>query len=352
MNDRTPFRNLADFRKRVDLPRPSRQNPRHRLSVPVAIAAMAVLLYASAVTGRALEPPTAYAFAGAPYIITAEPSGNHQFVLNFFNLSDYVIVVQPGEFIYKGGSGRFYIGQVFDLPTKSTRGETYRYSASFLLHGSAYKGLNIIGVFREQDSIVEMSMRIGAKRFYLQPLDKAQFAQLDGKIGDLDVTNLDAQAALRNAGIEPLGRVTSADGTPDWDHDWQDLLMPDGLNPPRILESPEVAPTDEARRTNTYGIVKLSAIITRDGTIQDLAVVKGLGHGLDERALEAVKTSWNFLPATKNGEVIETSIKFDVTFSPPKSQEPQHRGQVGRRRSGRISLVISPAWGPIVPAKP
>jgi TonB family protein len=82
----------------------------------------------------------------------------------------------------------------------------------------------------------------------------------------------------------------------------------------------EVRPTEEARRTNTYGTVKLSAIITRDGTIQDLAVVKGLGHGLDERAIEAVKTSWIFLPATKNGEVIETSIKFNVTFSPPKSQ--------------------------------
>jgi TonB family protein len=79
-----------------------------------------------------------------------------------------------------------------------------------------------------------------------------------------------------------------------------------------------VAPTEEARRTNTYGNVKLSATITRDGTIQDLAVVKGLGHGLDERALEAVKTSWIFLPATRNGEVVEAKIQFDVPFEPPK----------------------------------
>ncbi len=319
MNNDKMCQRFARSREGISLNRPPRNVHKRRLGVSVAVLAMAVLTHVPGSIGRRLDPPKAYAFVGAPYIITAEPSGNHQFVLNFFNMSDYVIVVQPVDFIYKGASGRFYIGQVFDLPTKSTRGETFRYSASFLLHGSSYKGLNIIGAFHEQDSIAEMSVRIGAKRFYLQPLDKNQFTQLDNKIGDLDLANLNAEAALRNANIDPIGRVISAEGSPDWDRDWQDLLMPDGLNPPRVLESPQVTPTDEARRTNTYGVVKLSAIITRDGTIQDLAVVKGLGHGLDERAAEAVKTSWVFLPATKGGEVIETSIKFDVTFSPPKS---------------------------------
>jgi hypothetical protein len=52
--------------------------------------------------GRATEPTKAFVFVGAQYIITAEVSGPHQFVLNFFNLSEYVIVVQPSEFIYKG----------------------------------------------------------------------------------------------------------------------------------------------------------------------------------------------------------------------------------------------------------
>jgi TonB family protein len=285
---------------------------------PAALLILAALTPATAVP-RMPEPGKAFGYVGPQIIITAETSGEHKFVLNFFNLSDYVIVVQPSEFICKGASGRFYIGQVFDQPTTNTRGETYRYSASFLLHAYSFQGLDLLGVFREQDQIEELSMRIGSRRYYLKPLLKGEFEELGERIGDLELKSPDPRAALRRANIAEMGRVTSTDGTSDWDRDWQDLIMPDGTNPTRILEGPEVSPTEEARRTGTYGKVQLSAVITRDGTIQDLAVVKGLGHGLDERAIEAVKTSWTFLPATKNGEVVVTTVKFSVTFSPPKS---------------------------------
>ena len=284
------------------------------------LAALAVVVFVVTVlpAAWAAEPPKAFAFVGAPYIITAEVAGPHTFVLNFFNLSEYVIVVQPNEFIYKGSSGQFYIGQVFDLPTKTTRGTSYRYSASFLLNGNSFKGLNVLGAFHDQDRIEEISVRIGARRFYMMPIDRSQYDQLGTKVGDLEMKNPDPQAALRKAGIADLGRVTTTDGTSEWDRDWANLLLADGVNPPRILESPEVLPTDEARRTGTYGKVRLSATITRDGAILSVSVVKGLGHGLDERAMEAVKASWVFLPATKNGEVVETDVKFDVSFESPK----------------------------------
>jgi len=267
---------------------------------------------------QAREPAAAYAFIGPPYVITAEAADAHRFVLNFFNLSDFVIVVQPEEFIYKGGSGQFYIGQVFDLPTKGTRGDDYRYSASFLLRSHSYKGLDILGAFHEQQAVAELSIRIGSKRYYLTPLNSSEWGRLEKKIENLDMTNQNAEAAFRNADLAATGRVVISEGGSGWDLDWEGLLLPGGVNPPRILDMPEVAPTDEALRTKTFGKVRLSAIITRDGAIQDLTVVKGLGRGLDVRATEAVKSSWTFLPATRNGEVIETSVKFDVTFSPPK----------------------------------
>lgn len=291
-----------------------------RSSRPLVIA-LAMLLIAAGAAGRAQESPRRFAYVGTQYIITAEVSGTHQFILNFVNLSEYVIVVQASEFIYKGGSGQFYIGQVFDQQTKGTRGDVYRYSASILLNNASFKGLNVIGAFHEQDHIEELSVRIGSKRFYLQGLDKAQFDQAQSKIEDLDLRNTNGEAALRNAGLTELGRVRTTDGTSEWDRDWQSQLQPDGVNPPRYLETPEVSPTEDARRTATYGKVKLSATITRDGTLQDLAVVKGLGHGLDERAMEAVKTSWVFLPATRNGEVVESKVQFDVTFFPPRNSQ-------------------------------
>jgi len=281
-------------------------------------AALLALLACATAGARARQPAKNFAFVGPQYIMTAEVAGPHEFILNFVNLSEYVIVVQPGEFIYQGASGQFYIGQVFDQQTKGTRGDTYRYSASILLTSLTFKGLNILGAFHELDQIMELSVRIGAKRFYFEPLEKSQFDQVVAKIENLDLESSDMPAAMRAANLTEMGRIKSTDGTSEWDKDWQGLLMPEGLNPPRIIERPEIQPTDEARRANTYGAVKMSAIVTRDGTVENLTVVKGLGRGLDQRALDVVKNNYVFLPATKNGEVVETNIKFDVVFPPPK----------------------------------
>ena len=266
---------------------------------------------------RAEGSPKTFAFVNSRYVITAEVASEHTFVLNFINLSDFVIVVQPNEFIYKGASGRFYIGQVYEQEHKDTRGESQRYSASILLKGHSFTGLNILGAFHEQDQIEETSVRIGAKRFYMQPLEKTLFEQLAAKIGDLDLKNPDVSAALEEANIAELGTVKNTDGTSEWDHDWQGLLTPDGINPPKIIERPEISPTQEAIKSRTYGKVRLSGIINKNGGMQDLKVVKGLGRGLDEKCLNVVKSSWVFLPATRNGEVLDSAITFDVEFPPP-----------------------------------
>jgi TonB family protein len=251
---------------------------------------------------------------GPQYIITTEVAGPYSFVVNFINLTDFVIVVQPNEFIYKGSSGRYYIGQVFDRESKDNRGETFKYSASILLRGHSFTGLTILGAFHEQDQIEELSVRIGAKRYYLGPLEKVEFEQLAAGIGELDLENPSPRAALQDADLNELGSVKATDGTSDWDKDWQGLLQPDGLNLPRIVARPPVQPTDEARKSHTYGKVKLSALITKSGGLEDLRVEKGLGRGLDERAMEAVRNSWVFLPATKNGEVLEGRVSFEVDF--------------------------------------
>ncbi len=285
-----------------------------------AIAAIAALLFVSSLAARPVVSAKSFAYAGRNYVITAEVAGKHAFVLNFINLSDFVVVIQPNEFIYKGVSGGFYIGQVFESERKDLRGEPQIFSASFLLKSHTFAGLTIVGAFHELDQIEELSVRIGAKRFYLRPMEKAAFEELASKITDLDLHNPNATAALDQANIAEMGNVRSTDGTSEWDRDWEGLLSPDGINPPKIIERPEIAATSESRKSNTYGKIKLSGFINKNGGIQDLKVVKGLGRGLDQRALEGVKNSWLFLPATKNGEVVDTAISFDVDFPPPEKK--------------------------------
>jgi hypothetical protein len=261
--------------------------------------------------------PNAFAYVSKNYIITAEIGGEHSFVTNFINLSDYVLVVQPCEFIYRGTSGRYYIGQVFERDHKDLRGEEQRYTASVLLKSHSFTGLNIVGAFHEQDQIEEISLRIGAKRYYMQPVEKIAFEQLVKKIGNLDLEEPDISSMMTAVNISEMGSVKRTDGTAEWDRDWQGLLTEDGINPPKILKRPTISTTPEAIKSHTYGKVKLSGIINKNGGIQYLKTVRGLGKDLDERAIEGVKNSWVFLPATKNGEVVETEIPIEIEFPAP-----------------------------------
>ncbi len=271
-------------------------------------------------SAEAREAEKFFAFVNPQLIITAELASQRSFIVNIINLSDFVVVAQPNEFIYKGATGRFYIGQVFEQEHKDTRGELLKYSASVLLRGRTFTGLTIFGAFLETGQIQELSYRIGAKRYYLQPLEKVQFDQLAAKVSEIDLKNPSPRAAIQEANLAEIGIVKSTDGTSDWDSDWQGLIRPDGINVPKIIEKTPVRPTEEATKHRTFGKVRLSALITRNGGIQNLKVEKGLGRGLDERAVEGVKNSWLFLPATRNGEVVEGSVMFDVEFLPPEKQ--------------------------------
>ncbi len=269
----------------------------------------------------AMDGQKAFAFVSPQYIVTAEIASARSFTINFINFSDFVIVVQPNDLIYKAANGQLFIGQVYDKEYKTNRGDTFRYSASVLLKGRSFTGLTVLGAFREQDQIEELSIRIGAKRYYLQPMEKGQFEQIAARVGELDLKTESPRAELVAANIPEMGSVTTTDGTSEWDRDWKTLLKPDGTNPPKIIERPDITPTDDAKRARAYGRVRLSAVITRNGTIQDLRVERGLGHGMDERVTEAIKNSWIFLPATRNGEVLETTIFFEVDFPPPNVQK-------------------------------
>jgi protein TonB len=68
-----------------------------------------------------------------------------------------------------------------------------------------------------------------------------------------------------------------------------------------------------AKQARISGTVKLSAVISKDGTIQELTVVSG--HPLlAPAALEAVK-QWVYKPTLLNGEPVEVQTTIDVNFT-------------------------------------
>jgi len=85
------------------------------------------------------------------------------------------------------------------------------------------------------------------------------------------------------------------------------------VTPPRVTYQTNPEFTDQARRKKVQGVVVLSVTVGADGLPHDIKVDKGVGYGLDEKAVEAV-SRWRFDPARKDGQPIDKEIKVEVQF--------------------------------------
>jgi TonB family protein len=81
-----------------------------------------------------------------------------------------------------------------------------------------------------------------------------------------------------------------------------------------ILEKPTPGYTDEARSKGTQGKVVLSVILTRDGKVGGVEVVKGLPDGLTQKAIEAARAI-RFQPAEASGRPVSVLRNVEYIFT-------------------------------------
>lgn len=86
-----------------------------------------------------------------------------------------------------------------------------------------------------------------------------------------------------------------------------------GVTAPRTIYAPDPQYSDQARSVKFQGSVLLWLIVGADGLPKDIRIVRAVGLGLDERALETVKT-WRFDPGRKDGQPVATQINVEVSF--------------------------------------
>jgi len=80
-----------------------------------------------------------------------------------------------------------------------------------------------------------------------------------------------------------------------------------------IVSKPKPAYTDEARALKLEGDVVLDVMFEASGRVVVLGVAEGLGHGLDQAAVEAAKKI-RFNPARRNGSPVDHTAKLRVVF--------------------------------------
>jgi TonB family protein len=86
-----------------------------------------------------------------------------------------------------------------------------------------------------------------------------------------------------------------------------------GITPPGLLREVKPEYTDDARRRSVEGDVVLEIVVRRDGSVGSVKVLQGLGAGLDQRAVDAVR-QWRFSPARRYGTPVDVVVEVAVEF--------------------------------------
>lgn len=87
-----------------------------------------------------------------------------------------------------------------------------------------------------------------------------------------------------------------------------------GVTVPACVYCPVPDYTDQARKAKLEGVVVIQAVVTVEGRAEHVSVVRGLGSGLDEKAIEVVKI-WRFKPGhDSDGHPVAVSVPMEVTF--------------------------------------
>lgn len=86
-----------------------------------------------------------------------------------------------------------------------------------------------------------------------------------------------------------------------------------GVSAPKAVYAPDPEYSEEARKAKYQGTCVLWLIVGPDGRPRDIKIARSLGLGLDEKAIQAVKT-WKFEPAMKDGKPVAVQINVEVSF--------------------------------------
>ena len=86
-----------------------------------------------------------------------------------------------------------------------------------------------------------------------------------------------------------------------------------GITAPAVLYRVDPEFSEEARKAKYQGTVVLTIEVGEDGRPRRFRIVRSLGLGLDQKAVDAV-AQWKFRPAMRNGRPVRTAATIEVNF--------------------------------------
>ena len=86
-----------------------------------------------------------------------------------------------------------------------------------------------------------------------------------------------------------------------------------GVSGPQVISSVEPEFSEEARKAKVQGNVLVALWVDTNGNPTHVRVLRGIGMGLDEKAIEAVR-QYKFRPGMENGKPVTTEVNIDINF--------------------------------------
>jgi protein TonB len=86
-----------------------------------------------------------------------------------------------------------------------------------------------------------------------------------------------------------------------------------GVSAPVVIYQVDPEFSEEARKAKFMGVVTVNLIVNAQGMPQNVRVLRGVGMGLDEKAVEAVR-QYKFKPAMEGGKPVPVELNIEVNF--------------------------------------
>ena len=85
------------------------------------------------------------------------------------------------------------------------------------------------------------------------------------------------------------------------------------IRPPVVTYQVDPEFSEEARKAKFSGNVQVYLWVDEQGNPSHVKVIRPIGMGLDEKAVEAVR-QYKFKPAMQNGKPVKVDLYIDVNF--------------------------------------
>ena len=185
--------------------------------------------------------------------------------------------------------------------------------------------LTMLGMMRQH----EADLDIQALRNTVEPLYKHALQVYQRSLTDPDPDKLALTLELEAAVLNAIGEVE--DATPLSDRalairkervrgmqagapQISAAYKPgDGVTAPKVINKAEPGLTDVARFLKINGTVSLRFVVDEHGVPQDIALIHSVGYGLDEKAVEALRT-WRFQPGASDNLPVATIVTIEMIF--------------------------------------